>query len=220
MWYLIEFLQRLLIWAGIQVWPAAEIPMLAAKTPPPITSNKSKIKVKYSWLPDRNHCCREIKAVNDIPPVQDFFKPQGLWYGIKDSWITWQDYSYDNPDGNPDALVTLHQNLYAVEIAAFTTLDAPDPTKILMISTPADYLGLMAFVETAPDWNAEKFSYWGYVAKYFAGVEFRNLDPHELGISSITTRHPWIFGIDVESGCVWNTVAIKRFELVYMNLRE
>lgn len=175
-----------------------------------------KISIKYSQLPERNHSSYDPVGELTNTTTQEFFKPQGLWYGIKDSWVTWQCASYDNPDGDPNAIVDLHKNLYKVEITAHTTLDTPDPNKILLISTPADYRNLMSYIDDAIERGLcpqDEKKYWEYVSNDFAGVEFRNVYP-DLDLP-FDTRHMWVFAIDVDSGCVWNIAAIKRFELVF-----
>jgi hypothetical protein len=125
------------------------------------------------------------------------FKPKGLWYGIGDSWISW--VKSEMPDWERDNVFTIEiKENYILRITNYDELiefenkyltddfDKND-RKSIIISRMGD-----------------KQINWTKVAEDFFGIE---IAPY---IYQARNSHPWYYGWDVASGCIWGDGVITK----------
>lgn len=132
-------------------------------------------------------------------------KPRGIWYSFEHDW-------YEHVLGSMPEWISDYRATFEVEV---------DLSRILVLRTKRD---LVAFAdryghpslvqqdlaefakrdgtafEEPLDWIA-----WREVAKRWSGIEFRPYTPDFERIGD------WYSSLDVASGCVWNTQAIRTF---------
>lgn len=130
------------------------------------------------------------------------FKPMGIWYSIDDAWIRWVK------DEEPDWLFR-YKHKHLVEI---------NEDRILFV--PGTVEALSSFVATyssyCPGTITMKMIDWEKVAQEYDGVEF---SPYNRGLyfgKGLTSNEimalTFYSGIDVPSGCIWGSDAIKKIE--------
>lgn len=125
------------------------------------------------------------------------FKPKGLWYGIGDSWISWvksemPDWERDNVfiieiKENYILRITNYDELIEFENKYLTDDFDKNDRKSIIISRMGD-----------------KQINWTKVAEDFLGIE---IAPY---IYQARDSHPWYYGWDVASGCIWGDGVITK----------
>ncbi len=123
------------------------------------------------------------------------FKPSGLWYSIDDEWAEW---CYGNmPEW-------VKKNSHYLDI---------DQSKILVIETLED---LQKFEERfSVNLLITKFTSinWKKVSLYYSGIEIRNYHQLKYQSSSSYYKRLWMYGWDVNGGCIWDLKCIKSFKV-------
>jgi len=119
-------------------------------------------------------------------------KPHGLWYSFsmgkpKSSWLRWLFTSMPEWLKNYD---------YFLEIDVSSA-------SIKKIETKEQVLDFHDRYEEE-DYEKERLIDWGKVAKDYDGIEVRN--PKAL---MSFPGGSWLWGWDVDSGCIWNTQSIS-----------
>ena len=130
-------------------------------------------------------------------PRNPALKPSGLWYSFGDAWA---DFAKDAP-----GLIEKYQESeYVYEILGVqtTTLDKPNPNKVLVLNTREDS---RTFVEKYDIKLVSRYVFapWYQIARDFGGIE---IPTHEALDS-------YFGGWDVVSGCIWNLKAIQAKQL-------
>lgn len=128
-------------------------------------------------------------------------KPNGLWYGIDNSYINfWFDqqgidilngkHIFDL-DIKPDSFIMCYQ------IISFRVQDLKD--KILVIESEDDVIMLSSnFKSQYSNDTEELFIDWQSFSSIFGGIEIRHFDP------SLRFIYSWYSYFDCDGGCIWN----------------
>ena len=149
---------------------------------------------------------RDLITLSSFPEVQDLKKyrqekkggsawnkkPNGIWFGIGDSWINWIES--DSPKWAKPSVIKIELNL----------------SKILNLRKDSDlrdfeerYLYMERSMYSA-DWRRVALTYDGIIHwMHPYGGRFLLDDPRSF----------W-YGWDVRSGCVWNPAAIKSIKII------
>lgn len=168
-----------------------------------LTKLKSKIGVKLPVRGRFHHSPRRIKKLKneklDDLGVADY-KPNGLWYSLGDSWLRFleQESSY------------FSWSLHRIDSYKFVYRVTVDPRKILRLNTPEDFEKFTdRFGVVLPSRGREGnfLINWQEVFVYHHGIEVRGCDDW-MG------KWLWFDGWDCASGCIWDSSAIKKLELV------
>ena len=126
-------------------------------------------------------------------PRNPALKPSGLWYSFGSAW---SDFAKDAPG----LLEKYQESEYVYEILGVqtTTLDKPDPNKVLVLRTREE---AKAFVEKYDIKRVSRYVFapWHQIARDFGGIEIPDYDALDF----------YFGGWDVISGCVWNLKAIQ-----------
>jgi len=128
-------------------------------------------------------------------------KPDGFWYSCGDSWIKWLKSEWPDHKG---------EFYYEVLIDESKILKLTSSEEIINFTkkygVPNKILDLDDFeIEGNPEFKEKIQNYsidWNTVSKEYSGVEFC---PY---IRSLRRKLGWYFGIDISSGCIWDTAAI------------
>lgn len=112
-------------------------------------------------------------------------KPEGLWYGMGDSWIDWVRHEMPAWESN---------NLFKLDL---------DESKIIKLNNEEE---LLAFNKKYGEELCGTIKYidWFEVSKNYSGIEI----PNYLWSLRMDRRVSWYYGWDVASGCVWGEDAI------------
>ena len=150
---------------------------------------------------------------NQVP-----FKPLGLWYSIRDSYIKFINFKQTF---NKDSILPKNLNIYKLTIypnSLTTDIKNPDPNKILQLKTYDDVKLFNKIYKTKYYKKPEKgkdsdilyhfiWIDWVKVAKDFGGIEFH---PY-IGIHTKLFDEQkkkevflWYSQIEYDSGCIWN----------------
>ena len=150
------------------------------------------------------------------------WKPHGLWYSVRDEWLTFKAYNMEPRD---IGLSVDHIRIKNGKLARIiikrngrTNIRTEHRAKILTIASIRD---LMTFSTRYGGRDHQFMVNWDKVADKYAGIEFKNVMEitkilHRSG-DSITVSHPlfWFLMIDVNSGCIWRPspyVTIKKID--------
>ena len=150
---------------------------------------------------------KDFITLSDFPEVQQFkkydqkrkpgqysLKPQGVWFGIGDSWINWLEY--DMPSWAKGSVMKLTIN----------------PAKMYHIRKDKDvdkFSEQFAYKdETSKMWMGN----WEAVAKKYDGI-IHWMWPSGGGMDFNSPLGMWS-GWDVPSGVVWNPRSIKKMEII------
>ena len=152
-------------------------------------SKKSYSKIKKDM---RIHMTAKDKINLPFAVEQEpSFKPRGLWYGIGTSWIEW--VRSEMPEWEGDYIFNLDI----------------DPTKILQIKSSEELLKFSK--EYANNMNGSQLGIdWSEVAKQYSGIE---ISPYQYSMR-FDSRTRWYYGWDIPSGCIWNSDAIKGYNVL------
>ncbi len=163
-----------------------------------------------------------------IPQRHIMAKPLGLWYARDADWVEWQqdEGMWNNTRAN---------YFYKLRLQ-YTSLNRPDTKRVLRLKTKCNWIDFtIRFGVLEDDYIMID---WKQVAKVFGGIEchrrsIRNiLTPFEMYGSKYPKRlmdhfgllHKrysynddlppifWWSALDIDSGCVWNTEALKSFQ--------
>ena len=150
---------------------------------------------------------------NQVP-----FKPLGLWYSIRDSYIKFINFKQKF---NKDSILPKNLNIFKLTIypnSLTTDIKNPNPNKILQLKTYDDVKLFNKFYKTDYYKKPKKgkdsdmlFHFiwidWVKVAKDFGGIEFH---PY-IGIHTKLFNEQkkkevflWYSQIEYDSGCIWN----------------
>jgi hypothetical protein len=151
----------------------------------PTKKNPSFDEIREALSPyeDTIMASKPVKFYRPKAPVQARgFKPKGLWYSKKDSWVNWVEVNMPEWKGD---------YLYTPEI---------DKSNFLIIDTP-EKLQKFARMYRISDYEMQ----WSKVAEKYDGIEFPVYFPEYR----LKSGFGWYSTIDVESGCVWNPKSVK-----------
>jgi hypothetical protein len=123
-------------------------------------------------------------------------KPAGLWYGIKNSWITfWFD------DELMDTMTDKVINEIIINDDKFThDIDTPDANKILVLDSLKDIQMFSEKYRFNKKDPYRTFLKWSNFSKDFGGIEVRNY--RDIGFDRLD--YIWLSSFDCSCGCVWN----------------
>jgi len=120
-------------------------------------------------------------------------KPTGLWYGINNEWLNWCK------EHEPE---WIGKNMFKLDI---------DMSNVLILSTVKDTIEFYIKYKKDKPWECMK---WRDLAKDYDGFEIQNY--HAIKYSEFLRidyiGFLWLWGWDVDSGCIWNLKAIKSIE--------
>lgn len=126
----------------------------------------------------------------------EHYKPRGLWYSIDDEWKEWcqnQMPQWINP------------NWFSLDL---------DMGGILVIQSVSDLLRFekrYKIVEPYPkiNWESVKKDYLGVeIQNYYCLKTFSDFSPGKL------RDYMWLYGWDINSGCIWDLSCIRSIQLV------
>jgi hypothetical protein len=134
-----------------------------------------------------------IESIRSVPsskqPESDW-KPNGFWFGVRDSWIDWMEGEAPHWKGD---------NLYSLDI---------DESKCLVIETNEQFLEFSKKYRTKG--NIGNVINWKEVAQDHSGIVIKKyFDEYRMD-----TTHAWYYTWDAASGCVWDNTAISSVEQV------
>ena len=137
----------------------------------------------------------ELKRVN-TPQKRNGPKPNGLWYCVGFGWLDFTTSDFKT-------FYTIGNRVHAFDIS----LDGLNVLKI------TNYKDLVSFekIYLVPDEQRYMNKYsidWAKVAENYDGIE---IAPY---IYEARHEHPWYYGWDVASGCIWNTTNLKSKKLL------
>ena len=131
------------------------------------------------------------------PPSEFKMKPNGIWYGCGTTWLNFIETQMSGP-GKDDT------QIWALKI---------DMSNVKSLITPEEidrftrrYRDIDTYIKTM-----QKNPDWSIVARHFDGIE---CCPYPVGDREFKYKYMWYYGIDMPSGCIWNTSAITNSMLV------
>jgi len=111
-------------------------------------------------------------------------KPNGLWYGFGDSWLSW-----------------VKSEMPGWERTKFFKLEL-DLSKILRLQHSGDLLTFTKKYRNITDISSNYYIDWTKVAEEYSGIEIdKYYYNHRFDLD-------WYYGWDVASGCIWKQDAI------------
>jgi hypothetical protein len=132
-------------------------------------------------------------------PQKPNHKPNGLWYGINNSWLDWI--------ANEQFRVDYYKKCkrYSIEV---------DSSKILSLNSKqsiSDFTKRFSYIPkdlppATKDIFQGCFINWNDITNEYSGIEFNKY------FRSIRMQNIWYSTIDVSSGCIWNKEAIKDYK--------
>lgn len=199
-----------------------------------------ELKLAYHHIPIPKAALIHIskEPITEITTVkqkdESGFKPSGLWYSPTSTWMKW---ARQNLSGYDD------QYYAYILVVAYTTIDDPDPKRVLRIQNHRDFdqFNFKYAQEFKDKENPRRNSLlinWTAVASDFGGIEIipqqkkrlEQLSCHEFGdkntcdVKILRKYHRngfklrwkliWYDGFDVASGCIWNRDAILEWKFV------
>jgi hypothetical protein len=140
-------------------------------------------------------------------------KPSGLWYGFGDSWIEFKKKSISPKSNRLKDAVGDEIYIYKLYL---------DTSNILTLNTIEDYINFTEeYGMDEKEMKSKGLSYpynidWNMVKDDYRGVEFptyseniKTLNYLDYGLDLY-----WIWGIEVDSGCVWDSSVIKKVKSI------
>ena len=124
-------------------------------------------------------------------------KPDGIWYGCGTTWLDFIDTQMEGPRKNDT-------QIWSLKIDMSNVKKLIDPLEIADFTRR--YKDIDLYIKTLqknPDWTS--------VARSFDGIE---CCPYPVGDRQFRYNYTWYWGIDISSGCIWNTSAITHSQLV------
>lgn len=119
-------------------------------------------------------------------------KPSGIWYEIKDKGLIWSFYN-DYGWGN---------HIYDLQLS--------DDINILHIKTNEDLQNLNEKYNKKICDGMSVID-WTKISEQYDGIEFNNYNEVKNNVmNEISLNFIWFFGIDFDSGCIWNLKKIKK----------
>lgn len=161
-------------------------------------------KKRYSTLSRPFEMPVKWKSAMRIPQYQAN-KPFGLWYAMGGQWLDW--CSREQPDW-------ACPYVYEVEIVK---------KHILILDTVESISAFIDQNEVARDFGNTKISMgvnWEQVARSYGGIEISTHHKRDFWLDHglRTGEHlkgVWLYGWDVDSGCVWDAIAVHNVVLRY-----
>jgi hypothetical protein len=149
-------------------------------------------RLVYSSRPTFDRHFRVAQTPDSTARTTADIKPQGMWYSIGTAWKDYAD----------DAGLRVGSSVYRVTLTM---------SRILVVR-PEDLSALNR--QYGKPWRVEGFDLgrkidWAKVAQTYAGVEF---NPYNKWADEVDEDSLWYQGIDVPSGCVWDSAAIASVE--------
>ena len=131
-----------------------------------------------------------IRSVPSSKQPESEWKPNGFWFGVRDSWIDWMEEEAPHLKGD---------NLYSLDI---------DESKCLVIETNEQFLEFSKKYRTKG--NIGNVINWKEVAQDHSGIVIKKY----FNEYRMDTDHAWYYTWDAASGCVWDNKAISSVEQV------
>ena len=154
----------------------------------------------------REHLSNEIAlTLSDRDYQQEYFKPRGIWYQVNDSWLDW--VKTEMPHWLPERYKLKYE--LNIDFSNVLVLD----TEAKMIAFSKEYIYIDPKDETGYLSRYNKQINWPLVAQRYDGIEiapyFWQFRMHD--------DFGWYYAWDVASGCIWNTKAIKSYNIKPFN---
>ncbi len=185
-------------------------------------------------VPVRNKLTSDpIISLRNIKYKQSWLKPNGFWYGLRHYWLDF----YTNGWARKEASKFKYKGfIYEIKISKdlFTTIDAPDKNKILLIKSIKDLKTLEQIYDNKIMINKKEnkeiselekligkptlFVNWTQVAKDFGGIEIKH-NPWSNGQTIVNDNYHnylpfWFSAWDVPSGCIWSYDLLKQIKYI------
>lgn len=146
-------------------------------------------------MKDLHYTNTECLNLGDIGVAQhESMKPHGLWYSIGDEWEEWCT-------GNMPEWLDRMEYCHELHI---------DKSKILVINSASD---LLRFKHKYRCMHMDLWLgiNWAKVAQDYSGIEIQNY--HTLKrMEDYLWNDIWIYGWDINSGCIWDFTIVKGFD--------
>lgn len=113
-------------------------------------------------------------------------KPDGLWYGIGDSWIDWVREKCP-------PLMEHHNFSIQVDAEKICRLNSEEELKAFLEEMAVPLLG-----------HPSNLIDWSKVAGKYAGIEISQ------AVIDLASEYPWLEDWGTASGCIWDSAAILR----------
>jgi hypothetical protein len=178
------------------------------------------------------HCSHdEIKQINNIEQGKNLIKPRGLWVAESDQWL---EYYKNHLTEIKDCRYMYRLKFHYTDIS---DVSPPDPKKVLKIVNESsfDKFTLRYGIVSKNEYESDSFNIlinWRKVAESYGGIQIplirsrlstRDRDivkkyndrfkfTDNLGNQELSF---WLEGFDIASGCVWNSLAIKKIKRIY-----
>ena len=145
----------------------------------------------------------EIES-REYPQGHETFKPKGLWYSFagKNNWTNWlQGWGSSEWDLNYDHVIMFETS-----------------GNILKITNEQEVREFIDEYKLEEN-GRSMFMDWKKVAQDYDGIEFHNQHTYRrLDYGGPTTRYSsnpsaFLYGLDIDSGCLWNTTTITNQRL-------
>jgi hypothetical protein len=133
----------------------------------------------------------------DYTQLRGQMKPSGIWYGCGTTWLDFIDTQMSGP-GSDDT------QIWSLKIDMSRVKSLIDPLEIADFTRR--YKDIDRYIKTM-----RKDIDWPSVTSHFDGIE---CCPYPAGDWEFKYKYMWYYGIDMPSGCIWNTRAITHSQLV------
>ncbi len=149
------------------------------------------------------------KPINDLERVKykDIHgKPGGLWYGFGDNWINFKKYGVTWNAGDTPLSSIMGDEIYIYKLYL-------DFTNILVLDSE-DSVEEFTNKYSVNNNYPQNIS-WEKVGENYKGIEFPNYE--QLGVRNwykYSKKYMWLYNIDINSGCVWDSSAITKIRLL------
>jgi hypothetical protein len=181
-------------------------------------------------IPKRNHLCKnpQFELVEKHYDQTKDFKPEGFWYSIGDSWMSFagmeemfgSQLEVESVKFEPISYKLDGLYLYDVVIppTMFAACDKKtNSEKILVLRSRND---IIAFTNKYKIKNST-FLDWERITSDYGGFEISDYHGSRTSCKSrfydydhdLRYKFPWYSTIDCSSGCIWNPNILKKIQM-------
>ena len=155
---------------------------------------KSRDLITLSSFPE----VQNLKKYRQEPRGSSNMKPDGIWFGIGDSWIDW--LVYNMPQWAQPSILKVEVSFPKMfHIRKDSDLDVFSEKYTYKIEYPKYNMWQGDWKKLAEDYDG--IIHWKYPSAGGGGIMSNN------------PRGIW-YGWDVRSGCIWNPAAIKNLKII------
>jgi hypothetical protein len=153
---------------------------------------------------------KKINKIKNTKQSKLYMKSNGLWYAKKDIWLNWSKHNMKKD----------YKYLYSIKVY-HTNFNNLDKTKVLLIKSVKDFTDFSIKYGKKENKTFDSILInWVNVSKDFGGIEIKNIKKLSVPNNKLLNHFDmdknnsllWINSFDIDSGCVWNKLAMDSFQ--------